>query len=234
LGKPGKEEAMAPEPFTAHVQHSLYQSMRQLTSRAFQLLRKRMRGLDDALRPTAEALLSRSESLDARFKRLLDFEPDGRRIRCHGDFHLGQVLFTGRDWVIIDFEGEPARPIGERRIKRSPLRDVAGMLRSFHYAMHHGLSQQVARGLVQRDSDAYLALREAASYWYDTVSAAYLASYLEVIEGARLLPADPAYRAVLLDAFMLEKAIYELGYELNNRPHMVAIPLEGIAALCPE
>ena len=234
LGAPTGDPSMAPEPFTAHYQRGLYQSMRQLTSRTLQLLRKRMSSLDDTLRPAAETLLERREALFERFRQLVDLEPDGLRIRCHGDFHLGQVLFTGRDWVIIDFEGEPARSIGERRIKRSPLRDVAGMLRSFHYAMHRGLGGQVARGAVERDSDAFLALEEAGAYWYDTVTTAYLAKYLEGVETTGLLPTRPEHRSVMLEAFMLEKAVYELAYELNNRPHMVAIPIEGIAALCSE
>ena len=156
------------------------------------------------------------------------------RIRIHGDLHLGQVLFTGRDFLIIDFEGEPARSLSERRVKRTPLRDVAGMLRSFHYATVTALLDAVARGLVEADSDAARELEAWGGHWNDAVSAAFLGSYLEAAGDAPWIPADPDALALVLDTSLLEKAIYELAYELNNRPDWVTVPLRGIRDLLDE
>ena len=151
------------------------------------------------------------------------------RIRCHGDYHLGQVLYTGRDFVIIDFEGEPARSLSERRMKRSPLQDVAGMVRSFHYAAYSASSHQA--GLVSRPENELPILSQWAQYWYVWVSAAFLGSYIDTISQIDLIPKDTEQLKVLLDAYMLEKAIYEIGYELNNRPDWVKVPLQGIIQL---
>ena len=148
------------------------------------------------------------------------------RIRCHGDYHLGQVLFTGKDFVITDFEGEPARSLSERRIKRSPLRDVAGMIRSFHYASHTALVKQST--LHNKPEDTLPLLKHWAQYWYVWVSAVFLHTYLDIIKPTGLVPEDPAQLKTLLDAFLLEKALYEVGYELNNRPDWVNLPLQGI------
>jgi len=147
------------------------------------------------------------------------------RIRCHGDYHLGQVLYTGNDFVIIDFEGEPARRLGERRIKRSPLRDVAGMVRSFHYAANAALRTEAAA--VARPEDRS-ALERWGHAWYFWVSATFLKSYLEIMTGSPILPPNRESIQVLLDAYLLDKAIYEINYELNNRPDWVGLPLEGI------
>ncbi|HBP88962.1 MAG TPA: alpha-amylase, partial [Nitrospiraceae bacterium] len=146
------------------------------------------------------------------------------RIRCHGDYHLGQVLFTGKDFIIIDFEGEPARPLNVRRLKESPLRDVAGMLRSFHYAAHAS-----SIGLVQgvRPEDFSL-LEPWARLWQTWVSVSYLKAYLSIKEVRDLLPPSLDDVQILLNGYLLQKAIYELGYELNNRPDWVRIPLDGI------
>jgi maltose alpha-D-glucosyltransferase/alpha-amylase len=231
LGAPTGKPEFAPEPFSTHYQRGLYQSMRTLTARNLAILREHVADLPPSLQTVAEQLLEDPNAILSSFQRVTARLLSGKRIRCHGDYHLGQVLFTGRDWVIIDFEGEPARPIGERRIKRSPLRDVAGMLRSFHYAMHRALDGQVARGSVQPGSDTFRALFGAAGYWLHWVSAVFLQSYLRAMDTSDLLPKTPDERRILLEVCMLEKAIYELGYELNNRPHLVGIPLDGISRL---
>jgi maltose alpha-D-glucosyltransferase/alpha-amylase len=141
------------------------------------------------------------------------------------------VLYTGKDFVIIDFEGEPARPLSERRIKRSPLRDVAGMLRSFHYASYAARFGQVA-GVRPEDLDA---LDPLARFWYLWVSVAFLKAYLGVALQAGFLPQAREDLKVLLEAHLLEKALYELAYELNNRPDWVRIPLHGmLQLLAPE
>jgi maltose alpha-D-glucosyltransferase/alpha-amylase len=139
------------------------------------------------------------------------------KIRTHGDYHLGQVLETDGDFVIIDFEGEPLRPLAERQAKRSPLRDVAGMLRSFHYAAHSGNQANLPR------------LVPWAEGWSDVIGRIFLRAWLQTVDGASFVPKDRAELALLLNAFLLEKALYEVAYELNNRPDWVGIPLRGLA-----
>jgi maltose alpha-D-glucosyltransferase/alpha-amylase len=139
---------------------------------------------------------------------------------------LGQVLFTGKDFVITDFEGEPARSYSERRLKRSPLRDVAGMIRSFHYAAYGGLflDNQI------RDEDISK-LIPYAEQWYHYMSGFFMKAYLETVKGSAFIPKSKEDMNTLMTTFLLEKAIYELNYELNNRPNWVIIPLRGIKSL---
>jgi maltose alpha-D-glucosyltransferase/alpha-amylase len=179
--------------------------------------------------PEAEALLSSEQEIHRRLREVLDGRIGGSRIRTHGDYHLGQVLYTGNDFVIIDFEGEPARPLSERRIKRSALRDVAGMLRSFHYAPFAVIFGQVG-GSVIRPEDAP-ALEAAARFWQRWVSASFLRAYLAMSREASHLPPSRDELRVLLDAYLFEKALYEIVYELNNRPAWVRIPIHGVLEL---
>ena len=211
----------APEGFGPLYQRSLYQSLRNLTGQTFQQARGQLAGLPRERRALAEQVLSRHTDVLGRFHQILDYKLAGWRTRVHGDYHLGQVLYTGADFMIIDFEGEPARPLADRRRKRSPLRDVAGMLRSFSYAAESALRQEM-----QADT---LAL--AAELWVYWASVSFLHGYFEASAEAELLPRDPNELQLLLDIFLLEKAIYELGYEINNRPDWVDIPLRGIRRL---
>jgi maltose alpha-D-glucosyltransferase/alpha-amylase len=217
-----------PEAFSKLYQRALYQSMRSLTGKAMPLLRRQYNRLPENLRPMAVYVMEREAELMSRFKALLESRIGALRIRCHGDYHLGQVLFTGDDFVIIDFEGEPARPITERRIKRSALRDVAGMLRSFHYAAS---SAVVGRQKNGSEAGALQELEHWAEFWQRWVSAEFLKSYLQQASGGRFIPASRGELRVLLGALLLEKAVYELSYELNNRPEWVGIPLRGIRQL---
>ncbi len=139
----------------------------------------------------------------------------GKLIRHHGDYHLGQVLWASGDWLVIDFEGEPARPLAERRRKRSPLRDVAGMLRSFAYAAS---AAPILRGI------------EVAPDWEARAREEFLGGYVETVEGTLLPPSEEGIRR-LLAIFELEKAVYELRYELDNRPDWVSIPVAGVLRL---
>ncbi|HYX23665.1 MAG TPA: phosphotransferase, partial [Thermoanaerobaculia bacterium] len=182
--------------------------------------------LPAADRGAAEALLADEERLVDRFRRLLSRKVAAERIRLHGDYHLGRILFTGRDFVILDFEGEPSRSLSERRLKRSPLRDVAGMLRSFQYAAYVRLFEEASAGVAS--PELLPELERWALYWQRWVSAAFLRAYLDRARGASFLPPAAGERALLLDAFLLEKAIHELGHELNDRPAWVRIPLQGI------
>ncbi len=231
LASDATDPAFAPEPMTASAQRSLYQAARALTQRTLLALRRSVRALPDDARDPAERVLAAEGALLGRFQQVLDRKLTGMRIRCHGDYHLGQVLYTGRDFVIIDFEGEPARTLTERRIKRPALRDVAGMLRSFHYAAHAALQAQVERGAVSEHPAAVPFLEARLAYWRRWVSAAFLRGYLEAAGDAPFLPRTRDETGLLLDIHLLEKAVYELGYELNNRPAWVRIPLEGILEL---
>jgi maltose alpha-D-glucosyltransferase/alpha-amylase len=148
------------------------------------------------------------------------------KIRCHGDYHLGQVLRVAEDYVIIDFEGEPMRTVAERRVKQSPLKDVAGMLRSYHTAAYAGLF-----AFTQKQPEAFARLRPWAELWFEWVSAAFLREYRAAAHDQAMVPKDATAFAELLDAFMLEKNLYELQYELHNRPDWVRIPLHGILTL---
>jgi maltose alpha-D-glucosyltransferase/alpha-amylase len=215
-----------PQPFTQLYQRSLYQSMRNLTARTFRLLRGNTGHLPEPLRDQAAAVLGLQEPILAHFRRCLERRLTAVRIRTHGDYHLGQVLFTGNDFVIIDFEGEPARSLSERRLTRSPLRDVAGMLRSFHYAAHAALQDQKGSSVVRTEDQT--GLEPWARYWYRWVSVAFLQAYLTTAAGAPFVPPGHEDLGTLLDVFLLEKAVYELGYELNSRPDWVRIPIEGI------
>jgi maltose alpha-D-glucosyltransferase/alpha-amylase len=227
----GTDSAFAPEPFTTLYQRSLYQAQRNLTRRNLRLLRRAHGRLEPPAQALAERVLESEQELLDRFRSVVDRRLTGQRIRYHGDFHLGQALYTGKDFVIIDFEGEPGRSLADRRIKRSPLRDVAGMIRSFDYATHAGLRDQVERGLVDRDSDAYRELARWGRMWCSWATAVYLRAYLEGARGDGFLPVDDDELRLLLELFVLEKAVYELGYEVNSRPDWVHIPLAGIVQL---
>ena len=147
----------------------------------------------------------------------------------HGDYHLGQVLHTGKDFLIIDFEGEPARSLSERRLKRTPLRDVAGMLRSFDYAAHAALFHQLERGAITAETMSRI--EPWARFWTHWTSVIFLKAYLGGARQGEFLPKTSQEMKILLEANLMNKALYELGYELNNRPPWLRIPLQGILQL---
>ena len=212
-----------PEAFSLHYQRSLYSSLQTLVRTTYQTLDRSFKQLPEPFVPLAEQVKSIKKDVLQRFKSIYDHKIEALKIRTHGDYHLGQVLFTGRDFVILDFEGEPARSYSERRLKRSPLRDVAGMLRSFHYAAYNGLSN--IDDYVQGNADH---LEEWAEQWNHYMSGFYLQAYLEKTKGHSFIPTDPGDFNILIQTFLLEKAIYELNYELNNRPGWSIIPMKGI------
>ncbi len=218
-----EDPAFAPEPDPPHFARSLYQSVRSQANDSLDLLRRKIDSIPDTDRPLATKLLTQGEDLQRYIRRLTDSGISAQRIRCHGDFHLGQVLHTGKDFIIIDFEGEPARSISERRLKRSPLRDVAGMIRSFHYASVVGLKH----GGNVRPEDQPLLL-PWARIWYYWVSGAFLKGYLDTAGSSGFLPRTRSGIGALLEIFLVEKAIYELKYELNSRPEWVLVPIQGI------
>ena len=227
LASDDEDEAFAPEEFTKLYQRSLYQHMRTRARRAQQALKAAASlQVSDEVAARVDALRAAERPILDAFEHLKTDPLSGGRTRTHGDYHLGQVLWTGRDYLIIDFEGEPAAPVSERRIKRSPLRDVAGMLRSFHYAAHVGVRSQRGRGL---DLEAH-ELDDWADTWGTWSGAAFLGGYLAEAPTA-VLPESDDDLARLLEAFLLEKALYELGYEVDNRPGWLDIPLRAVLDL---
>lgn len=229
LGADLDNKDFAPEPFTPFYQRSLYQSMRNLAVQNMQLLRRRLSTIDLPTRPVADRVLALESEMLKRLRSVYETRISAQRIRCHGDFHLGQVLYTGKDFIIIDFEGEPARPLGERRIKRSPLRDVAGMIRSFDYVTYAALFRQLELGNLQPEQVP--SVEPWTQLWSRWISALYLRSYLETVGSSPLLPKSRSELEILLRTYLLDKAIYEVGYELNNRPGWVKIPLQGVLQL---
>ena len=182
--------------------------------------------LDERRRQLVADVLGRRNDLLQQFDAMERLGDAGGRIRCHGDYHLGQVLVTEGDVMIIDFEGEPARAIAERRAKMSPLRDVAGMLRSFGYAALTGLG-----AAAQNRPEGLERLQPWADLWESWIGAIFLRAYLTATRGAGFLPGSERAVSTLLRAYVLDKALYELGYELNNRPEWVHIPLTGLLRL---
>jgi maltose alpha-D-glucosyltransferase/alpha-amylase len=231
LASDSSDPHFTPEAFSTLYQRSIYQSMRSLAVQSFRLLRQRVKTLPDAAVGDARKVLDLEGEVFRRFQAVLPRKISALRTRYHSDYHLGQVLYTGKDFVIIDFEGEPARPLSERRIKRSPLRDVAGMLRSFHYAAYVSLSEQGKKGVLNSHPGGVASLEPWARVWHVWVSTIFTKAYLAAANQGSFLPRNRAELQILLDAFLLEKAVYELSYELNNRPDWVRIPLHGILQL---
>jgi len=161
-----------------------------------------------------------------RMKRILRKKMSAKRTRIHGDYHLGQVLNTGKDFVILDFEGEPARPISERRLKHSPLKDVAGMIRSIHYVAY---SYFMTRPKLQ--AEQMNLLESWIEPWYLYVSGVFFGAYMQTVNESKIIPRENGELETLLQTFLLEKGIYELGYELNHRPDWITIPIRGIEYL---
>ena len=223
--------AFCPEPFSQLYQRSLYQSMQGLAQKAFRVLEKELKKMEPHVRSEAQGVLALEKQLLERMRRIVTKKITTLKIRVHGDYHLGQVLFTGKDFVIMDFEGEPARSLSERKLKKSPFLDVAGMIRSFHYVCYGALTLESES--IFRDEDKEL-LSSWIDPWYHYTSGLFLRSYLDEAGEAEFIPESTQEIDILLRAFLLEKAVYELSYELNNRPDWVIIPLLGIKSLLDE
>ncbi|MGH9435456.1 MAG: putative maltokinase [Terriglobia bacterium] len=229
LASDASDPRFAPDAFSSDDRKSACDSMEELAAHAFRLLQERLGFLEAVAQEKGRQVLSLRAEVVSRFRQLLTLPVTVQRTRLHGDYHLGQVLSTGTDFVIIDFEGEPERPLAARRAKRSPLRDVAGMLRSFHYAASTALERRnSARGAPAVESSSQ---ELWAQYWRQWVSAEFLRAYLATAAGAPFVPHGDKELCALLDVFVLEKAVYEVIYELKNRPAWVAIPLDGILEL---
>ncbi len=218
----------APEPFTGPDLQAIGVDMTAQAHKATDALQAALRSaqLPDDVAQQARAFLASAAALMELARGTGTIEFTAAKIRVHGDYHLGQVLWSEGDFYILDFEGEPARSIAERREKQSPMKDVAGMLRSFSYAAYAGLFAHTASRPVEFDR-----LEPWARLWQTWASAAFLRGYFDTTRRAQFVPAVPAQRDALLRLFVLDKALYELNYELNNRPDWVRIPLRGVLGL---
>jgi maltose alpha-D-glucosyltransferase/alpha-amylase len=237
LASDAGDPAFAPEPFNKEDLAALSADAVGQAQRAMQLLEFRLRQaesavpdgqtaatrLPDDVAEQARRLSGEKDVLIDRIRSAVRFEFTATKTRVHGDYHLGQVLWSEGDFYLLDFEGEPARPLAQRRQKQSPLKDVAGMLRSFSYAAYAALFTRTT----SRPAD-FPRLEPWARHWQTWASAAFLKGFFDVAGGATFLPGELTQRDALLRLFMLDKALYELNYELNTRPDWVRIPLWGI------
>ena len=239
LASPTDDPAFAAEPLTAEdLAQDAYRIDAQVVS-VLEALKLKIATLDETITDDAALVLSRRAELRRRAHAIMNVIPSGQRIRIHGDFHLGQTLrtrgpkaedgTTPGNFVLLDFEGEPARPLAERRRKQSPLKDVAGMLRSFSYVAFSGLDQYL-RGNPDAAGDA-ARLSAWSVCWQNAISAEFLRAYRSTMAAKPALLPSPSQAQSLLNAYLFEKVLYELLYELNNRPAWLRIPLAGILAL---
>jgi maltose alpha-D-glucosyltransferase/alpha-amylase len=215
-----------PEPLTAVDRRALYHGAGSLARRVI----RQVESLADRS-PLLDEVVSRQGEIIGHLGIIVARPIEAQRIRCHGDYHLGQVLWTGKDFVIIDFEGEPVRSLGQRRLKRPAVLDLAGMVRSFDYASRTA-ALRVRRDLPGSVGSVPPAVLESwLNQWYRWVARIFLGSYLDVAGDAGFMPSDLGQIDALLEFFLMEKAVYELSYEMNNRPEWIDVPAQGILDL---
>ncbi len=224
-----EDPAFAPETVTPHHLRALFQSLRNLATQHLRRLRHQLATLPAEVASLAERVLGLEAEIIRRYRPLVGLRPAAKRIRIHGDYHLGQVLWTGRDFVVLDFEGDPAGALSERRLKRSPLRDVAGLIWSLHRAAYVGLARHIERGSLSPENLA--GFEPWARFWHGAISTAFLRAYLETMGPSGIVPRAPGDLHVMLQAYLLNRALSELSVELDRRPARPGILLRGICQL---
>lgn len=231
LASEAEDPAFAPEGFNAMFQRSVYQAMRSLQMDVFYELRRRLSGLDKDVREKAERVLQLESEILRRFRLLVDRRIQSARIRCHGNYHLAQVLFTGKDFVLVDFEGPGRASLAERRRKVSPVKDLASMLQSFHYVLLSTLHAPPRSGDTAqpriRDEDRPK-LEPWGRFWYNWITCGFLKSYFDVAGNAAYVPQSRDEREILFDAYSLERSLRALAFEIQHRPTWIPIPLSAI------
>ena len=226
LASDPENKDFAPEQFTPFYQRSLYQSLRNHLTFHFRVLRRELKNLPESVHPVAEKVLALQDTILNRYRSVYQIPMNALRIRCHGNLHLGHLLHTGKDFFIIDFEGEPGWTLSQRRIRHSPLRDIAGVVRSFAYAAESALRQQAEAGNLE--AEQFRELLPWSRFWVRQVSADFLNAYLTAIAKSNLLPKSKPGLSALVDAFLLDQAIIEMSRELHTHNESIRIPLEGI------
>lgn len=214
--------AFTPEPFTSFYQRSIYQYMRNLTGQACLKLQKQLPMFSPGLQSQVKIFLNQQQQILDMFGLVLDKKIIAVRTRCHGDYDLGRVLYTGKDFIVIDFEGDPGRPLSERRIKRSPLRDVASMMQSLYSVMQTAIQREQADGI--REEELML-LERFAHFWFFWVSGIFLRSYLKTVDKANFMPTGAGVWQILLRAYLMERSIQELNYRLDHQPETIELAL---------
>ena len=214
-----------PEPLTALYRRSLAQSYRASIRQTLAMARRRAHELPPSIAGMVTSLCEREEAILSVARAVTDERIGGMRIRCHGDYRLDEILATGRDFMPFDFAGDTSEPLSQRRLKESPARDLSDLMRSLHYAAFSTLLAEVDRGAIT--PEALAEYEPWSRAWWSWVSSAFLRTYLESSDG-QLLPIDTEQLALLLDATMIEKAVRELAWELNNRSHMVPVAAAGV------
>jgi maltose alpha-D-glucosyltransferase/alpha-amylase len=226
LAGDGADAAFASEPFSQLYQRSLYQSWRRLTLRSLAQLRRRQIELSDEAREIARAVLEHEKPILEAFRAIVGKKLLASRIRCHGNFCLEHVLYAGKDFLIVDFEGDTSRPLSARRLKRSPLEDVAGMVHSFQSAASHALRHWPhAKAIPEARGDAL------ADFWYLWTSSAFLRAYAASVADTNLLPRELEQLEMLLHIHLLERALRELEFELTDDGQWIVLPLRRIMQL---
>ena len=216
----------APENFSLHYQRSLYSGMQSLVRVAFSNHIGNIENLAPAYRREIEYVLSKKDEVLKTMKKIYSKKLDVSKIRIHGNYDLKQVVFTGKDLALLDFLGDPVRAYSERRLKRSPLRDIAGMIRSIHYVAYEGLLLKNAS-----NQQELRKLEPFAAFWIHYVSGLFMRSYLDTVRGSSFIPKEPGDLKIMLDTYLLEKAVYSLNYELRRRPQWAIVPVRIIKSL---
>jgi maltose alpha-D-glucosyltransferase/alpha-amylase len=218
-----KNKDFKPERYDEVYIKWLQEHLNKLVHKRINLLKENYARLDKNAKKLADDFIKSEKIIRHFFDKIASSELKSLRIRIHGDYHLGQVLYTGADYLVIDFEGEPESSITDRKIKHSPLKDVAGMIRSFHYAVCAKLyfSSETKNIDPQR-------LQKSADRWYKLITDAYVDAYMQTMGDISVTFGNRTEMNFLLQLHLLEKAVYELGYELNGRPDWIKIPLKGI------
>jgi len=222
LASSSSDSAFAPEPIAPADLQTWTDELLELTQRNFDELGRRRTHIPDGVARTTDILLARKEAAVARIRDLLPRDLEAWKIRQHGDFHLGQTLIVKDDVYIIDFEGEPERSLPSRRRKAPAARDVAGLIRSIDYAATAAVDRMTPGSAEERAR-----LSRAVDEWRSQCIDTFVSAYRETTGESGLWPADPLTATRLRDFFVLEKAIYEIGYELANRPSWLHVPLDG-------
>ncbi len=229
-GEPGTE--FSAEPMTSHYLRGLFQAMRSQAVQNLRLLRRGIKVLPDDLVPMAQQVVELEPVILQQYRRLIQERIEAARTRIHGDLHLGQVLWTGRDFVFLDLEGDAETSISERRIKRSPLQDAARMLRSFHHAAYAGFHKQVEMGVIGREN--LPKFEPWLRHWNRAISRAFLQSYFEKMQSSGILPADEEKLRLMVMVYVLHQVVGELGESLRAPSDAMRPQLQAILVLTGE
>ncbi|KMQ52518.1 Trehalose synthase [Chitinispirillum alkaliphilum] len=222
-------KAFTPEPFSLLYQRSVYQSVQGIVQKTFRSAEKELKNMSSENRAEVEELLGMERNILTVLRRISSVKIPSQKIRIHGDYHLGQVLFTGKDFIIMDFEGESTRPLSERKLKRSPFRDVAGIIRSFHYVAYSTLFME---STFRKEDIPFLSTW--IEPWYHFLNGIFLKSYLQTASDEGFIPENSKHVDILLKTFLINKAMHELGYEISSRPDWLIIPVKGIKSIMRE